>query len=175
MDKRRLDPMWKKKSKDKKAYMRQYGIDNREAINARTKSHRLLNSEKVKQVRRDYESKSREKIRVRVRAKYKNDITFKLATNLRSRVRVVLLGKSKSSATLVLLGCSVPNLKEYLENQFQIGMNWENYGPVWHVDHKRPCSSFDLSDPAQQRQCFHFSNLQPLFAFDNLSKGAKYG
>jgi hypothetical protein len=52
-------------------------------------------------------------------------------------------------------------------------MTWENYGPVWHVDHIRPCASFDLTDPAQQRECFHFSNLQPLFAAENLAKGDK--
>lgn len=50
-------------------------------------------------------------------------------------------------------------------------MTWENYGPVWHVDHIRPCASFDLQDPAQQRECFNFKNLQPLFAKENLKKG----
>lgn len=51
-------------------------------------------------------------------------------------------------------------------------MTWENHGMRgWHIDHKRPCSSFDLSDPAQQCACFHFSNLQPLWATENLRKG----
>jgi hypothetical protein len=53
-------------------------------------------------------------------------------------------------------------------------MTWDNYGPVWHVDHKRPCASFDFSDPVQQRLCWHWTNLQPLFAAENLSKGDKW-
>jgi hypothetical protein len=57
--------------------------------------------------------------------------------------------------------------------RFRPGMTWENYGPVWHVDHIKPCAKFDLTDPDQQRACFHFSNLQPLFADENLRKGGR--
>jgi hypothetical protein len=53
-------------------------------------------------------------------------------------------------------------------------MSWDNYGfRGWHIDHKKPCALFDLSLPEQQRECFHFSNLQPLWAADNLAKGVK--
>jgi len=55
---------------------------------------------------------------------------------------------------------------------FIAGMSWANYGE-WHIDHKKPCALFDLRDTDQQRACFHYSNLQPLWAFDNRSKGAK--
>ena len=51
--------------------------------------------------------------------------------------------------------------------------SWDNYG-AWHIDHRRPCASFDLSDLNEQRKCFHFSNLQPLWAIDNIHKGNKY-
>ena len=60
-------------------------------------------------------------------------------------------------------------LKAYLELQFTDGMTWENRGN-WHIDHIRPCASFDLTDPEQQKQCFHYTNLQPLWAADNLAK-----
>jgi hypothetical protein len=54
-------------------------------------------------------------------------------------------------------------------------MTWDNYGKYgWHLDHIKPCSSFNLKDPEQQLQCFHWSNQQPLWAKDNLSKGAKW-
>lgn len=59
-----------------------------------------------------------------------------------------------------------------LEQQFTEGMTWENYGE-WHVDHIRPCVSFDLSIPEQQQECFHYTNLQPLWAKDNLQKSDK--
>jgi len=70
-----------------------------------------------------------------------------------------------------LIGCSAEELVAHLEAQFTEGMTWENYGE-WHVDHVRPCASFDLTDPAQQRQCFHHTNLQPLWAEENLTKGS---
>lgn len=54
-------------------------------------------------------------------------------------------------------------------------MTWDNYGyRGWHVDHIAPCASFDLSNPAEVAKCFHYSNLQPLWAKDNLSKGGIY-
>ncbi len=63
---------------------------------------------------------------------------------------------------------------DHIESQFHLwpGMSWDNMNE-WHVDHRQPCKSFDLRDEAQQRRCFHFSNLQPLWACDNLAKGAR--
>lgn len=99
---------------------------------------------------------------------------LRVERSLRSRVRAAINGSNKSAATLELLGCSVESLRLHLEERFVEGMSWENYGVVWHIDHIRPCASFKLSDPGQQKQCFHYSNLQPLFAADNLRKGDKY-
>lgn len=91
---------------------------------------------------------------------------------LRNRVYGALKGNRKTGSTMELVGCSVPELKKYLAEKFKAGMSWDNYGR-WHIDHIRPCASFDLSDPEQQKACFHYTNLQPLWAKDNLSKGAK--
>ena len=92
---------------------------------------------------------------------------------MRLRVRVInaLKGKgaAKAANTMELIGCTVPELMAHLETQFTEGMTWENQGD-WHIDHIRPCASFDLTVPEQQRQCFHWSNLQPLWANDNLAK-----
>lgn len=78
----------------------------------------------------------------------------------------------KATKTITLLGCSPSQLQAHLEAKFKPGMSWDNYGK-WHVDHIRPCASFDLADPAQQRECFNWQNLQPLWAADNIRKGAK--
>lgn len=101
-----------------------------------------------------------------------NDPAFRIAQNLRKRLwEAVKAGSTgKAASTMELTGCTLPELTQHLESQFTDGMNWENYGE-WHIDHIKPCASFDLTDPEQQRACFHFTNLQPLWAADNLSKG----
>lgn len=98
----------------------------------------------------------------------------KLMVNARNRLRSVfaLLGMKKPVSTLKLTGCNWSQLKTHIESQFKAGMSWENYGiHGWHVDHKKPIASFDLTDESQLRECFHFSNLQPLWAIENLKKG----
>ena len=72
-----------------------------------------------------------------------------------------------------LLGESPAFVKDYLASKFTEGMSWENHG-AWHIDHRRPCCSFDLTNPEEQKKCFHYTNLQPLWAKDNLEKGGKY-
>ena len=99
----------------------------------------------------------------------------KIVGSIRTRIRVVLKNKKKSAHSLDLIGCSAIKLKEYLESKFLPGMSWENYGFYgWHIDHIRPCSSFNMLDPEEQRKCFHYSNLQPLWANDNRSKSDKW-
>ena len=71
-----------------------------------------------------------------------------------------------------LLGCTKAELMVHIERQFAPGMGWDNYGE-WHVDHKRPLASFDLGDPGQLQEAMHFSNLQPLWAAENMAKGAR--
>jgi len=83
-----------------------------------------------------------------------------------------LKGCYKAKCTIKLIGCDVKELKSHLEKQFTDGMNWENYGK-WHIDHIIPCASFDLTDPQQQKKYFHYSNLQPLWAVDNIRKSDK--
>ena len=103
----------------------------------------------------------------------KKDIGFRIKYYLRIRLRQALKGKTKSAKTLELLGCSIEQLKEHLEKQFKAGMSWDNYGK-WHIDHIRPCASFDLLKASEQRKCFNYKNLQPLWQKENLQKGNKF-
>jgi len=107
-------------------------------------------------------------------AQQETNTQWRVRKNLATRIWWALRAKvCGSKSVLKLLGCSVEELRAHLQNQFLPGMSWDNYGE-WHIDHIRPCASFDLTDLAQQRECFNFKNLQPLWAKDNLSKGAKY-
>jgi len=103
----------------------------------------------------------------------KNDINFKIRCNLSSRTWSAVKEVGKADLTLNLLGCTIAELKKYLELKFKSGMKWNNYGK-WHIDHIKPCAKFDLSDPAEQQKCFHYTNLQPLWATENLKKSHKY-
>ena len=98
---------------------------------------------------------------------------FKIRCNLASRLYSALKGKPKSTTTMLLVGCDIEFLKGHLESKFKTGMTWENYG-TWHIDHIKPCALFDLLKSEEQKKCFHFSNLQPLWAKDNICKGMKY-
>jgi hypothetical protein len=152
-------------------------IKNKEKILARCRKYRKENKEKVIASGKRYRNENREK-RKKYQRKYrkkrrKTDPNYALRCVLRSRLSGALNGERKSASTMALLGCTVEELKAYIEQKFTEEMTWENRGPVWHIDHITPCASFDLSDPEQQRQCFHHSNLQPLNAVENMQKGDK--
>ena len=88
---------------------------------------------------------------------------------MRSRLRHALKGKVKPTTTMALVGCSIEELLEYLQTLLPPGANLGDY----HVDHILPCAAFDLSDPEQIKQCFHYTNLQPLPPAENLAKSDK--
>lgn len=109
-----------------------------------------------------------------VKRRKQTDINFDLADRLRGRLSSYLRRKNlnKHGSSIENLGCTVGDLKLHLEKQFQPGMSWENRH-LWHIDHIKPLSSFDLTDPDQFKAANHFSNLQPLWAADNIRKGNK--
>jgi len=173
---------------DKKEYDKEYRLNNRGKILEKKKEYYLKNKEKmlesskeyhlnnrgkISKQKKDYQLNNRPKINAYLSNKRKTDLVFGLTEKLRTRLKQALNGKSKSKRTLELLGCTVKYLIEHLEKQFQPGMNWQERH-LFHIDHIRPCASFDLNIPEEQEKCFHYTNLQPLWAQDNLSKGAKY-
>ncbi len=104
----------------------------------------------------------------------KTDVNFKLKINLRNRLNLSIKRNTKLGSGVRDLGCSVPEFKLYIESKFQPGMNWENWSiNGWHLDHIRPLSSFDLSNKEELKKACHFTNLQPLWAKDNMKKGSK--
>lgn len=98
-----------------------------------------------------------------------------IAVRLRTRLNSAVGSGHKSrlhAKTEDLLGCSYEHLVTWLESRFLSGMTWDNRS-TWHIDHKKPLSSFDLTDDRQLRKACNYRNLQPLWAKDNLSKGGK--
>tara|TARA_B100001057_G_scaffold56665_1_gene50206 strand:+ start:212 stop:796 length:585 start_codon:yes stop_codon:yes gene_type:complete len=107
--------------------------------------------------------------------KTKNTPKYIILRRLRNRLVQVMMkiSKNKITSTKDLLGCSIDDFKEHIEQKFSKGMNWENHGE-WHLDHIKPISKFNLEDKNERKKCFHYSNLQPLWAIKNLTKSNKY-
>jgi hypothetical protein len=152
---------------------RKYRKKNIDKVRAHDKKRYEQNPEKrrimIRKCHQRPEYKKRNNAQRRERRK--TDPTYRLKCNLRGRLYHALKGSIKSASTMKLVGCSVQHVKDHLEKQFQPGMTWENQGK-WHIDHMLACDTFDLEDPEEQRRCFHWTNLQPLWGPENSSKGA---
>jgi hypothetical protein len=170
---------------------RQYKVDHKEDLSLKNKLWRLNNlkdpNHKVIENNRSrlYVDINRDKInakyrtepfkkkrRAYIKKKMSMDSAYKLKKTLRARFNLAIIREYKSGSAIHLLGCTIDFFKQYIADQFTSGMCWENHGK-WHLDHIRPCGSFDLTKADQQAICFHHTNIQPLWAKDNLVKGCK--
>jgi hypothetical protein len=106
--------------------------------------------------------------------RYKKNIEFKIKRLLRNRFFHALNKNTKTQSVIELIGCSINYIEQYLESQFKPEMNWNNHGELWEIDHIIPCSVFDLTNIEQQKQCFHYTNLQPLFKTNELAESLGY-
>jgi len=125
-----------------------------------------------KEWKRQYETAKKEHINLHARERYQHDIDYRIKKVLRSRMHKIMHSTNEES-TLNLLNVSVDYFKKWLEFQWTPEMSWENYGIYWDIDHVKPCSSFDLKDEQQVRECFHWSNMQPLEKRKNYIKNNK--
>lgn len=148
---------------------------NPEEARKRARQMYVKHGSRWQQERRQRGTTPQERERERIRSRRRREqLEARITGALRNRLGDAIKGRNRSAKTMQLLGCTVEFLMDHIASQFQPGMSWENWGQkTWHIDHIRPCASFDLTDPEQQRQCFHYSNLQPLWAADNIRKGAK--
>ncbi len=161
----RKQKLWASNNPDKiKGYQKKYRQSDKYKKNHRLQMRELRKTEKSKEYRRKY-------ARQYQRDRREHDLGFKLRCLLRTRLCHFISGAGKSGSAVTDLGCSIEELKVHLELQFQDGMTWENHGE-WHIDHIKPLCSFDLSDREQLLQACNYTNLQPLWAADNLSKGS---
>lgn len=150
---------YEKNKKLVKSRALQWSKDNRKRRAEIGENYRIKNWEKVQEQRRVSRINRRH-----------TDEGYRILCNLRKRMWAAVKGIDKAASTIELIGCDVDNLKVYIESHFYDDMSWDNYGK-WHIDHKIPCARFDFTDPAQQRECFHYTNLQPLWAKENIAKG----
>lgn len=156
-----IQPKPKKElDKDKKRdYMRNWRLSNKDKLKKYSEIH--FTYSKRKEYKKKYQQEQMSKPE------------YVLLKRLRSRIYVALKRGVKSETTMSLLGCSIDFFKQYISEMFFKGMSWDNMGE-WHLDHKKPCVLFDLTKDDEQKKCFHYTNIQPLWSNDNLKKGIKY-
>lgn len=166
---------------------RQYYVENKETVNKRSSEYGKKNAEHLKKKANEYRANNRErarrwqkrystanhsKINDKLRERRRNDPMLRLKDAIRGSIRAYLGSKkTRRSATFAIVGCTPDFLRGHLERQFRDGMTWENYGPYWHVDHRIPLASGN--SPEEIMGLSHWTNLQPLTAFENISKGSK--
>ena len=171
-----------KLAKDKANYHRQ----NRIKIAANKKQYREKNKIKIAAHKKEYREKNKNKISEHARWYQKNrakiDLIYKLTCALRSRLYKAIKNNYKTGSAIRDLGCTVEELKAHLEAKFYQNygtgevMTWNNWSPHgWHIDHIIPLATIETAEDkfAQTKICCHYTNLQPLWAKENLSKGAK--
>jgi hypothetical protein len=156
-----------------------YYKNNKNFILKEKKSYNLGHKAERKAYNKHYYSLNRERLIAEnlrnLLFRRANNINCKLSLNLRSRLNKAIRGNYKSGSAVFDLGCSIEQFKIYMEFKFQSGMTWDNYGlHGWHIDHIKPLSSFNLSDKEELLKACHYSNLQPLWAKENLSKGKNH-
>lgn len=144
----------------------------RDKIAGMTDEELFFMSEKKAEYRDNNRHRINEAARKR-RLETKQTPENKTLSAVRSRVYAALKGKDKVFNTIDTIGCTREELVAHLEKQFRDGMNWDNQGSRWHIDHIQPISKFDLSIEEEAKKANHYTNLRPLLWHENIHKSDK--
>lgn len=162
-----------------KSGIKYYRNANPEIVVESKKKYYYKNQDKCCERSRDWYDKNRD-TRLRKHTKYirnkrHTNTEFKLYSNIQSRIYTALKKDTlaKQTSTIDIIGCSIKFYKTWLEFQFDEKMNWNNHGDYWHIDHVKPCASFNLLNGAEVKECFNWQNVRPLEKSRNLSKNSK--
>lgn len=159
---------------------KQYVLNNKEQILENKRVYYSHNKERFQKYNKKYYEIHKDEIIDRQvkrnKKRKKTDVHFKLKCSLRRRLGNALRGDCKAGSFIQDLGCSIEEFKIYLESKFQKGMSWSNYGFYgWHIDHIIPLDHFDLTNKKEFKKAAHFTNTQPMWWRENISKGAMIG
>jgi uncharacterized membrane protein YheB (UPF0754 family) len=152
--------------------VKKYRKKHKEILQKYSKNYYQTHKKEINTNHKNYRENHRKEMSKYIVNRLKTDINFKLAHNLRNRLRKALHRNQKSGSAVGDLGCSISALKTYLESKFQEGMAWENWSKTgWHIDHIIPLDSFNLQNREEFLKACHYTNLQPLWAEENITKG----
>lgn len=151
-----------------KIHYKQYYQKNKDKLILKAKVYR----QKWSSLTQDKKTKILKRVYLYTKNRYHTDVSFKLKIRLRDRLRRAIKNSQKSGSAVRDLGCSIEKFKLWIEFYWKDGMSWDNYGE-WHLDHIKPLSKFNLTDRNQLLEACHFTNIQPLWAHENLAKSDK--
>jgi len=160
--------------------MKKWYENNKEYKKEKDKEYRIKNWDKKKIYNAEWKRKNYKDMKENPYRKLEF-AEYKVKTNTSRRIRE-MLGQKKSERTMHYVGCSLEEFRKHLETKFLQNMSWDNYGETveknkidaWQIDHIIPCTAFDLNNKLEVRACFHYTNLQPLWAADNIQKHGNY-
>lgn len=157
---RRANKIYRKKNREKrKEYNKEWIKNDPEYYNRYYHTHK----QEARKSHKKYEQQRR-----------KESGTFRMIKSLRTRINQAIKNNIKTISTKELLGANIGFVRRWIESQWEEGMSWKNYGYYgWHIDHCFPCSKFDLRQTYEQKICFYWFNLQPMWAKENIKKGNK--
>jgi hypothetical protein len=169
----------------KHAKDRQYGNDHAKVRRERSRCWYYANLKYASDYSKIYRAANKEHLRQYYdnwrlvngdgyREQQRQNPQYAMTNRLRARMNRIFQRAmvKKSISTMTFVGCTGAEFVRHIERQFVKGMTWENRN-LWHIDHIRPCDQFDMNDLEQQRACFHFTNLRPLWRQLNQAKGAQ--
>ncbi len=159
-----------------KLYRTDYEKQNSSKISSKKQEYYQENKEILNETHKQYNRENKTKLNEYSKTRRASDINFKLTLNIRQRVSKVIKKGYKKGSSIADLGCSLSELKIHLEAKFKPGMSWDNYGKgsgKWSIDHIQPLSRFNLSIREDFLKACSYTNLQPLWAYENSIKGDK--
>jgi hypothetical protein len=170
---------WAAKNKQRRSLTnRAWRLENPDRHKENAQNWQQQNQDRVRQNQTRWASHNRDKVRATLkRHDQKMRATspeYKLKKAMRCRIYTALKGIRKMKKTFEFLGCTLQQLCQHLEDQFEPGMTWQNYGSHWHVDHVFPLAWFDLSHLEQQKKAFGLKNMQPMWAAENSRKRDRF-
>jgi hypothetical protein len=155
----------------KKQSDRKYREKNLDKIRTRDKQYCLINKERQALKAKIWYANNKDKRHKTRKQLYDNNVSYRIMCVVGSRIRKCL--HSKRERTIDILGCSTSFFKCWIESQFTISMNWDNMGTYWHLDHVKPCASFNFENESEIYECFNWSNIRPLNGKENIQKSNK--
>jgi len=171
-----LAKQWRKNNPEKvKEKQKRYYEKHREKIREYKKLYREKNREKISEEKRQYFQDNKERINKHINYRRKTEPKFRLDNNMKTLMRISLKRKKNGRKWTELVGYNIIKLMKHLEKQFDIYMNWDNYGSYWVVDHIMPRSAFNYINPEEYnfQRCWCLENLRPLSKKENLIKSNK--